>query len=73
MTETVTGADLDWTIARIASPNDKLAKASVRASFLGRNRVGSAMTRTDIAASSSASSPTTPTCGQRPPSASEKR
>lgn len=50
MTEAVTESDLDWTIARITSPNDKPAKGTVRAGFLGNDNVGSAMTRGDIAA-----------------------
>jgi putative NADH-flavin reductase len=49
MTEAVTSSDLDWTIARITSPNDRPAKGTVRAGFLGRDRVGSAMSRADIA------------------------
>ena len=50
ITEAVTTSDLDWTIARITSPNDKPAKGTVRSGFLGRDNVGSAMTRADIAA-----------------------
>ena len=50
MTDAVTTSGLDWTIARITSPNDKPAKGTTRAGFLGRDSVGSAMTRTDIAA-----------------------
>jgi hypothetical protein len=49
MTDAVTSSDLDWTIARITSPNDRPAKGTVRAGFLGRDRVGSAMSRADIA------------------------
>ena len=49
MTDAVRDSDLDWTIARITSPNDKPAKGTVRAGFLGRDKVGSAMTRADIA------------------------
>ena len=50
MTNAVTSSDLDWTIARITSPNDKPAKGRIRSGFLGRDKVGSAMTRADIAA-----------------------
>jgi nucleoside-diphosphate-sugar epimerase len=50
MTDAVTGSDLDWTIARITNPTDKPATGTVRAGFLGVDDVGSAMTRTDIAA-----------------------
>ena len=49
MTEAVTSSDLDWTIGRITSPNDKAPKGTIRAGFLGRDKVGSAMTRPDIA------------------------
>jgi nucleoside-diphosphate-sugar epimerase len=49
MTEAVTGSGLDWTIARITSPNNRPAKGAVRAGFLGRDKVGWAMTRADIA------------------------
>jgi uncharacterized protein YbjT (DUF2867 family) len=49
MTEAVTGSDLGWTIGRITSPNDKAPKGTIRAGFLGREKVGSAMTRADIA------------------------
>ena len=49
MTEAVTTSDLDWTIGRITSPNDKAPKGTIRAGFLGRDKVGSAMTRADIA------------------------
>ncbi len=50
MSDAVRSSDLDWTIARITSPNDKAAKGTTRAGFLGRDKVGSAMTRADIAA-----------------------
>ena len=49
MTQAVITSDLDWTIARITSPNDRPAKGTVRAGFLGQEKVGSAMTRADIA------------------------
>ena len=39
----ITRADLDWTIARITSPNDKPARGIIRAGYLGRDRVGSTM------------------------------
>lgn len=50
MADAIRGSDLDWTIARITSPNDKPATGTVRAGFLGKDKVGSAMTRADIAA-----------------------
>ncbi|MBJ7336475.1 NAD(P)H-binding protein [Mycolicibacterium sp.] len=49
MTRTVTTSQLNWTIARITSPNDGQPKGTVRVGFLGRDRVGSAMSRADIA------------------------
>jgi hypothetical protein len=50
MTAAVTSSDLDWTIARITRPTDKPATGTLRAGFLGRDKVGSSMTRADIAA-----------------------
>jgi NAD(P)H-binding len=49
MTEAVTSSELDWTIARITRPTDKPAKGTVRAGFLGRDKVGWSMSRADIA------------------------
>jgi uncharacterized protein YbjT (DUF2867 family) len=50
MTSAVTRSGLDWTIARITSPNNGKPKDVVRAGFLGRDEVKSTMTRADIAA-----------------------
>lgn len=50
MTKAVTDSGLDRAIARITSPNDGRPKGTVRAGFLGRDKVGSAMSRSDIAA-----------------------
>lgn len=50
MADAIRGSDLNWTIARITSPNDKPATGTIRAGFLGKDKVGSAMTRSDIAA-----------------------
>lgn len=50
MSAAVSGSDLDWTLARITNPTDRPKKATVRAGFLGRDNVGSARTRADIAA-----------------------
>jgi hypothetical protein len=50
MTKVVTDSDLDWTIARITNPTDKASKGTLRVGYLGRDKVGSAMSRTDIAA-----------------------
>lgn len=49
MSEAVMGSDLDWTIARIVDPNDKTPKGTWRAGFLGRDRIGSAISRADVA------------------------
>jgi nucleoside-diphosphate-sugar epimerase len=50
MTEAVTGSGLDYTIARITNPTNKPATGRIRSGFLGHDRVGSAMSRADIAA-----------------------
>ena len=49
MTAAVTDSDLDWTIARITNPTAKPAIGKIRAGYLGVDKVGSAMTRADIA------------------------
>jgi putative NADH-flavin reductase len=49
MTDAVRRSDLDWTIARITRPTDKPSKHTTRAGFLGRDKVGMAMSRADIA------------------------
>jgi NAD(P)-dependent dehydrogenase (short-subunit alcohol dehydrogenase family) len=50
MTAVVSDSELDWTLARITNPTDRPAKGTVRAGYLGRDPVGWAMTRADIAA-----------------------
>jgi uncharacterized protein YbjT (DUF2867 family) len=50
MTEAVITSDLDYTIARITNPTGKAATGRIRSGFLGHDRIGSAMTRGDIAA-----------------------
>jgi putative NADH-flavin reductase len=45
----VMDSDRDWTIARFIAPKDGPAKGTVRAGFLGRDKLGSAITRADIA------------------------
>jgi putative NADH-flavin reductase len=50
MTNAVAESDLDWTVARITNPTDKPAKGTVRAGYLGCDKVGWAMSRADIAA-----------------------
>ena len=46
MTKVVTDSDLDWTIARITNPTDQPSKGTLRIGYLGRDKVGSAMSRT---------------------------
>ncbi|MDT0321937.1 NAD(P)-dependent oxidoreductase [Streptomyces millisiae] len=50
MTRAVTDSGLDYTLARITNPTNRPAAGRVRAGFLGHDRVGSAMSRADIAA-----------------------
>ncbi|WP_409474107.1 NAD(P)-dependent oxidoreductase [Streptomyces sp. HC307] len=50
MTAAVTRSGLDYTIARITNPTDKPATGRTRSGFLGHDKIGSAMSRTDIAA-----------------------
>ena len=50
MSQIVTDSDLEWTIARFTRPTDGPAKGSVRAGFLGVDKLGSSITRADIAA-----------------------
>jgi nucleoside-diphosphate-sugar epimerase len=50
MTAAVAGSGLDWTMARISRPTDAPAKGTLRAGYLGRDSIGWAMTRADIAA-----------------------
>jgi putative NADH-flavin reductase len=49
MSQIVIDSDLDWTIARFSRPTNKPATGSVRAGFLGVDKVGMAISRTDIA------------------------
>lgn len=50
MSEVVTTSGLDWTLARITAPIDVPTNGTLRAGFLGRDRVGAPMARTDVAA-----------------------
>ncbi|WP_102146057.1 NAD(P)-dependent oxidoreductase [Mycobacterium hubeiense] len=50
MTSSVTDSRLDYTIARITNPTDKPATGKIRSGFLGRDKVGSSMSRAEIAA-----------------------
>jgi len=49
MSEIVTGSSLNWTIARFTQPKDGERTATVRAGFLGKDKIGAAITRADIA------------------------
>ena len=49
MSQIVIDSELDWTIARFSQPTNKAASGSVRAGFLGVDKVGMAISRTDIA------------------------
>ena len=49
MSEIVTASSLNWTIARFTQPKDGERKGTVRAGFLGKDKVGAAITRADIA------------------------
>ena len=50
MSEAVATSGLDWTLARITAPIDIPTNGTLRAGFLGRDRVGTPMARADIAA-----------------------
>jgi putative NADH-flavin reductase len=50
MTKAVSDSTLNWTIARITSPNNSKSKGTLRVGFLGSDKVGSAISRADIAA-----------------------
>ena len=65
MTKVVTDSNLDWTIASITKATDKPSKGTLLVGYLGRDKVGSAMSRTDIA-SSPRNSPTPPTSKRHP-------
>jgi NAD(P)H-binding len=49
ISQIVIDCDLEWTIARFTRPTDGPATGSVRAGFLGRDKIGGAITRADIA------------------------
>ncbi|MFL5832488.1 MAG: NAD(P)-dependent oxidoreductase, partial [Solirubrobacterales bacterium] len=49
MSQHVTGSPSDWTIARFTRPTDGARTGTVRAGFLGRDRIGASITRADIA------------------------
>ena len=49
MSQIVTDSDLEWTIARFTRPTDGPPTRTVRAGFLGRDKLGASITRADIA------------------------
>jgi putative NADH-flavin reductase len=49
MSRLVTDSPLDWTIARFTRPTDGERTGTVRAGYLGRDRIRSSITRADIA------------------------
>ena len=49
MSQLVTDSPLNWTIARFTRPTDGPATATVRAGYLGRDRIRASITRADIA------------------------
>ena len=50
MTTLIKESGLDWTVVRFTSPKDGPKQDTVRAGFYGRDRIGFAVTRADIAA-----------------------
>jgi putative NADH-flavin reductase len=50
MSQIVIDGDLDWTIARFTRPTDGSPTGTVRAGFLGKDKVGASITRADIGA-----------------------
>jgi putative NADH-flavin reductase len=50
MSQLVTDSPLDWTIARFTRPTDGARTGTIRAGYLGRDRIGASITRADIAA-----------------------
>jgi putative NADH-flavin reductase len=50
MSRIVTDSELDWTIARFTQPNAGARKGTVRAGYLGRDKIRASITRADIAA-----------------------
>jgi putative NADH-flavin reductase len=49
MSQLVTDSPLDWTIARFTRPTDGARTGTVRAGYLGRDRIRASITRADIA------------------------
>ena len=49
MSQLITGSSLNWTIARFTQPKDGERTGTVRAGYLGQDKIGAAITRADIA------------------------
>src|SRR4051794_10289867 len=49
MSQLVTNSELDWTIARFTRPTDGTRTGTIRAGYLGRDRIRASITRADIA------------------------
>jgi hypothetical protein len=49
MSQLVIDSPLNWTIARFTRPTDGARTETVRAGFLGRDKIGASITRADIA------------------------
>jgi putative NADH-flavin reductase len=50
MSRLVTDSPLNWTIARFTRPTDGARTGTIRAGYLGRDKIGASITRADIAA-----------------------
>ena len=49
MSQLITDSPLDWTLARFTRPTDGARSGTVRAGYLGRDRIRASITRADIA------------------------
>ncbi len=49
MSQIVTDSPLNWTVARFTRPTDGARTGTVRAGFLGRDKIVAGITRADIA------------------------
>src|SRR3954451_53635 len=49
MSHLVTDSELDWTIARFTRPTDGQRTRTIRAGYLGRDKIRASITRADIA------------------------
>jgi putative NADH-flavin reductase len=49
MSQIIIDSELDWTIARFTRPTDGAGTGTIRAGYLGRDKIGASITRADIA------------------------